>query len=65
MKLQIAGVNDINATLLMLVDDTVYVSLESDSDKAHYYRLDPITSNLIYIDGDIPELTKQQRDIII
>ena len=60
--MQIATKEKLTANLIVTADnqgeDTVFISLSGSDGALQYYVLDPLTSNLLYIEGDMSELTQ-------
>ena len=55
-KMTLEAFNEIAGSLAITSDNIVYIGLYGGRGPSQYYRLDPITSNLIYIEGPMPEL---------
>jgi len=51
--------NELAATLSITSKNEVYIGLNGGRGPSQYYKLDPLTSNLIYIEGPMPELEKE------
>ena len=60
--MQIATKEKLTANLIVTADnqgeDTVFISLSGSDGALQYYVLDPLTSNLLYIEGDMLALDK-------
>tara|TARA_R110000803_G_C11757097_1_gene293377 strand:- start:19 stop:234 length:216 start_codon:yes stop_codon:yes gene_type:complete len=60
--MQIATKEKLTANLIVTADnqgeDTVFISLSGSDGNLQYYVLDPLSSNLLYIEGDMSELTQ-------
>tara|TARA_R110000803_G_scaffold154860_1_gene219634 strand:+ start:810 stop:1028 length:219 start_codon:yes stop_codon:yes gene_type:complete len=71
MTIKVVGYNKLNAVLLVTDKNTVFVGLTANGEGGYtqYYILDPVSSNLMYIEGNTVELTealnklKQEDDI--
>jgi hypothetical protein len=51
--------NELAATLSITSKNEVYIGLYNGRGPSQYYKLDPISSNLIYIEGPMLELEKE------
>ena len=62
MTVKIEGFNRLEAILAITTEDAVFVGLTgNDGITTQYYVLDPLTSNLLYVEGDCSELSKEIR----
>ena len=60
MTVKVVGYNKLKAVLVVTDKNTVFVGLTANGEGGYtqYYILDPVSSNLMYIDGDTVELTE-------